>query len=199
MCFNVPASRNCLCSILKPFTSTVKSGNSLKASSVLADILMSCMLIFFRMEYVCSNQRFLCTRSQRRGPLCCDIRRLSQQREAYLSVIITKEWSVTLHTLRWPSFEVDIMSLWEMQSVLQDDTSALERRLWLQMHLSAATIPSYSSSSSSLPGEGEQKGDKEEGKRRGERLWSEGQSCVAEVWRANNQQYNPQALTFTIL
>ncbi len=71
-----------------------------------------------------------------------------------------------------PSFEVDIMSLWEMHSELQDDTSALERRLWLQMHLSAATLPSYSSSSSSssssLRGEGEQRGDKQEGKRRGE-------------------------------
>lgn len=35
---------------------------------------------------------------------------------------------VTLHTLRRPSSERDIMSLWEMQSELQDDTPAPERR-----------------------------------------------------------------------
>lgn len=37
------------------------------------------------------------------------------------------------------------MSLCEMHSELQDDTSAPESRLWLQMHLLVATLPSYSS------------------------------------------------------
>lgn len=52
-----------------------------------------------------------------------------------------------------------------MHSELQDDTLAFERRLWLQMHLSAATFPSYSSSSSPLLGEGEQRGEREGGNR----------------------------------
>lgn len=69
MCFNVPASCNRLCSILKPITSTVKSGNSLKASSVLAVILMSCMLIFLGWSVFARIKDF-CVQGPREGALC---------------------------------------------------------------------------------------------------------------------------------
>lgn len=72
-----------------------------------------------------------------------------------------------------------------MHSELQDDTSALERRLWLQMHLSAATLPSYSSSS--LRGEGEQRGDGGEGEEVRERGGREGnvmQKCAVQTEEA---------------
>lgn len=61
---------------------------------------------------------------------------LSQQREACPSRVTTREQGDSAYT------PLDIMSLWELQSELQVDTPAPERRPRLQMHLSAATIPS---------------------------------------------------------
>lgn len=127
------------------------------------------MLIF--KDCACpSNLKFVCTRSKKFFFfLCCDIQRLSQ-RGKLVSWHSLQKSTASLNPLRWPPFQVDIMSLWEMHSELQDDTLALEGRLWLQMHLSAATLLSSSSSSStSLPGEGEQWGDRQNWKRGGER------------------------------
>lgn len=72
------------------------------------------------------------------------IQRLSQRGER----VFWHRWQksgATLNTLRWPSSEADLMSLWTKRSRLQDDTSALEKWFWLHIHLSAAALPSYCS------------------------------------------------------
>lgn len=120
------------------------------------------------------TQWFLCTRAHIRAFLCCDIQRLPLQRERLVFGQSRQESGVTLHTQWWPSFEVNIMSLWEMQS--QDGTSSLG-----EAALAAdALLSNYSSLLLlllllSAMERGREREDKEKGRRSSDRLWSEGQ------------------------